>query len=483
MINAKLRGSIASEHKISSVIHNVLRSFFVGVKDNPNEVKINYLFSVLYSLFFKAFIYFTEVKYMKRFLVFKAILFVLSFVLIFQFCSVGVMGVTVVKGEEEITLPANFTASTTNDEKLKKLPIEIKAKSAVLMEVSTGEILMEYNGDVKLFPASVTKIMTMLLVAEAIDSKKISLTDKVVCSENAASKGGSQIWLEPGESMTVDELLRATAIGSANDAATLLGEYVSGSESAFISLMNARAKELGMKNTNFVNATGLDDTTDEHQTTARDIAIMSKELLKHEFITKYTTVWMDSLRGGETELVNTNKLVRFYEGTTGLKTGTTAKAGCCVSASAKRDGLHLVAVVMGSANSNDRFNTAKAMLSWGFSNYTIHQPTIDKTTIHPVTVIKGQCDVVDVTTPTLAPVLIKKGQESAVEVKTELCTDVEAPVLQGQTLGTVTVLVNGEKQNEYKITARDDVPKLNYFGAFLKISNFLTTGSTEYPFK
>ena len=197
----------------------------------------------------------------------------------------------------------------------------------------------------------------------------------------------------------------------------------------------------------------------------------------------YSTVWMDSLRNGESELVNTNKLVRFYEGTTGLKTGTTAKAGCCVSASAKRDGLHLVAVVMGSANSNDRFNTAKAMLSWGFSNYTIYQPTIDKTTIHPVSVIKGQRDAVNVKTPVLSPVLIKKGQEGAVAVKTELCTDVEAPVIQGQTLGTVTVLVNDKKQNEYKITAGEEVPKLNYFGAFLKIANFLTTGSTEYPTK
>ena len=408
---------------------------------------------------------------------------ILSALIFGQSILLNAGAVSVVKGESEINLPDTFTASVSNNEALKKLPVEIKAKSAVLMEVSTGEILMEYNGDLKLFPASVTKIMTMLLVAEAIDSKKISLTDKVVCSENAASKGGSQIWLEPGESMSVDELLRATVIGSANDAATLLGEYVSGSEGAFISLMNSRAKELGMKNTTFVNATGLDDTTDEHQTTARDIAIMSKELLKHEFITKYTTVWMDSLRNGETELVNTNKLVRFYEGTTGLKTGTTAKAGCCVSASAKRDGLHLVAVVMGSANSNDRFNTAKAMLSWGFSNYTIYQPTIDKTTIHPVSVIKGQRDAVNVKTPVLSPVLIKKGQEGAVAVKTELCTDVEAPVIQGQTLGTVTVLVNDKKQNEYKITAGEEVPKLNYFGAFLKIANFLTTGSTEYPTK
>ncbi len=419
---------------------------------------------------------------MRNFFVSKAFVFILSVIFVFQFCTVGVNGVSVVKGEEEITLPKDFTASATNDEALKKLPVEIKAKSAVLMEVSTGAVLMEYNPDMKLFPASVTKIMTMLLVAEAIDRKEISLTDKVSCSDNAASKGGSQIWLEPGESMSVDELLRATAIGSANDAATLLGEYVSGSESAFISLMNSRAKELGMKNTRFVNATGLDDTTDEHLTTARDIAIMSRELLKHDFITKYTTVWMDSLRNGKTELVNTNKLVRFYDGTTGLKTGTTAKAGCCVSASAKRDGIHLVAVVMGSANSTDRFETAKAMLSWGFSNYTLFAPVVDSSTIHPVNVIKGKTDFVNPRVPALSPVLIKKGQESGVQVKTELCTDVGAPVIKGQTLGTVSILIDGKKCNEYKITASAEVGELNVFGAFLKITNFLTTGSTEYPF-
>ncbi|MBO5897177.1 MAG: D-alanyl-D-alanine carboxypeptidase [Clostridia bacterium] len=419
---------------------------------------------------------------MRNFFVSKPIVFLISFCIVFQLCTVSAAGVSVVKGEEEISLPKDFAASVSNDAELKKLPVEIKAKSAVLMEVSTGEILMEYNSDVKLFPASVTKIMTMLLVAEAVDSKKISLTDKVSCSENAASKGGSQIWLEPGESMSVDELLRATAIGSANDAATLLGEYVAGSEEAFISLMNDRAKEIGMKNTRFVNATGLDDTTDEHLTTARDIAIMSRQLLKHDFITKYTTVWMDSLRGGETELVNTNKLVRFYEGTTGLKTGTTAKAGCCVSASAKRDGLHLVAVVMGSANSNDRFNTAKAMLSWGFSNYTLFTPRVDNSALNPVKVIKGKTDMVTPEIPQLSPVLVKKGQEESVEVKTQLCADVQAPVIKGQTLGTVSVLVDGKSHNEYKITASDEVGELNLFGALLKIANFLSTGGTEYPF-
>ncbi len=413
----------------------------------------------------------------------KVFIFTLSLILIVNLLCVSAVGGNVVKGEEEITLPASFTASVENKEALSKLPVEIKAKSAVLMDVATGEVLMEYNADLKLYPASVTKIMTILLVAEAINSKKISLTDKVACSENAASKGGSQIWLEPGEQMTVDELLRATVIGSANDAATLLGEYVSGSEEAFIDLMNQRAKELKMENTNFVNATGLDDTTEAHLTTSRDIAIMSRELLKYEFILDYTTVWMDSLRSGETELVNTNKLVRFYNGTTGLKTGTTAKAGCCVSASAKRDDLHLVAVVMGSANSNDRFETAKKMLNWGFSNYTIFSPQIDKTTIKPIPVINGLLTAVDVNIPSLKTVLIKKGDNEKVRVDVKLCEDVEAPVLKGQTLGSATVFVGDEKVGEYKLTALQEVEKINFFHALMKIFNYISNGEDSFSLR
>ncbi len=362
------------------------------------------------------------------------------------------------------------------------LPVEIKAKSAVLMDVATGEILLEYNKDEKLYPASVTKVMTLLLVAEAINNKQISLTDKISCSENAASKGGSQIWLEPGEVMTVEELLRATIIGSANDAATLLGEYVSGSEPAFITLMNQRAKALGMNNTHFVNATGLDDTTDEHLTTANDIAIMSRELLKYDFILKYTTVWMDSLRNGATELVNTNKLVRFYDGTTGLKTGTTAKAGCCISASAKRDDMHLVAVVLGSDTSDDRFNTAKAMLNWGFSNYCIYQPVLDKTIAKEIAVLNGITDTVEIKTPQLSPVLIKKSHEDSVKVEYDLCEDVQAPVLKDQTLGSVSVFVGDKQVSSYKILAGTEVKKLTFYSALLKILNYISNGEYSYPF-
>ncbi len=400
--------------------------------------------------------------------------FLLCLCLIFCTMSVNSFASQVVKEEDEINLPSTFTASVENKSELKNLPVDVKAKAVTLMDVETGEVLIEYNADVKLYPASVTKIMTLLLVCEAIEQKKISLTDNVTCSANAASKGGSQIWLEEGESMTVDELLRATVIGSANDAATLLGEYVAGSEESFISLMNSRAKEIGMKNTTFLNATGLDDTAEGHLTTARDIAIMSCQLLKHSFITKYTTVWMDSLRNGKTELVNTNKLVRFYEGTTGLKTGTTSKAGCCISASAKRDGLHLVAVVLGSANSNDRFDTAKNLLSWGFSNYTLYTPTVPKKEIKPVEVISGEEALVKVKIPKLSPLLLKKGDEDKANVTVELSENTEAPVLKNQALGSIKIHLGDKKIKEYNLTAVKDIKKLTIYTSLIKVLELIS---------
>ncbi len=387
---------------------------------------------------------------------------------------------TITKENENVAV-AKTIVTEDEQKKLDNLPVEIKAKAAVLMEVTSGKVLMEYNPDTKLFPASVTKIMTMLLVAESINSKKITLADKVTCSTNAATKGGSQIWLEEGESMTVDELLRATAIGSANDAATLLGEYVAGSETAFIDMMNNRAKELKMKNTHFENATGLDDTTDTHLTTARDIGIMSCELLKYDFIRDYTTVWMDSLRDGKTELVNTNKLVRFYSGTTGLKTGTTAKAGCCVSASAERDGLHLVAVVMGSDNSNDRFNTAKSMLNWGFSNYSCIVPEISKKYLKKIDVVGGKDDFINPEMPSISPVIVKKGEEDKVQVKVELEECLEAPVVEKQTIGKIKIVIDDKKVAEYKIIAKNSVERLGFWGYMKKLANFVANGEKEYP--
>lgn len=413
---------------------------------------------------------------MKRF-----ICFLLSIILILSTSITAFATNKMIVKENEDVQVAKTLITEEDKKQLESLPIEIRAKAAILMEVSSGKVLMEYNPDTKLYPASVTKIMTMLLVAEAINSKKITLADKVTCSANAATKGGSQIWLEEGESMTVDELLRATAIGSANDAATLLGEYVAGSETAFIDMMNKRAKELKMNNTHFENATGLDDTTDTHLTTARDIGIMSCELLKYDFIRDYTTVWMDSLRDGKTELVNTNKLVRFYSGTTGLKTGTTAKAGCCVSASAERDGLHLVAVVMGSDNSNDRFNTAKAMLNWGFSNYSCVTPKINKKDLKKVQVIGGKDDFVIPKISNILPIIVRKGEDENISIKVELEEKLEAPIEEKQTIGKVKVSIGDKSIAEYKIIAKNGVEKLGFWGCMKKLANFIANGEMKYP--
>lgn len=328
---------------------------------------------------------------------------------------------------------------------------------------------MSMNADEKLYPASVTKIMTLLLVTEALDSGKITLGDTVTASSSAASKGGSQIWLKEGEQMTVEELLKATAVYSANDACTALGELLAGSDEAFTAMINERARQLGMKNTHFDNCTGLDDTTTTHLTTAMDVAIMSRELLKHERITKYTTIWMDSLRGGATELVNTNKLVRFYKGTTGLKTGTTAKAGCCVSASAKRGNTHLIAVVMGSQTSDDRFNGAKAMLNWGFANYSTATPRIDPSLITDVAVIGGVADYVHPALPKAASVLVKKGDEGKIKTDVELCIDVKAPVEKGQVLGKAVIRLGDEKIGEYNIIAPEAVRALTFKDIFFRL--------------
>ncbi len=349
------------------------------------------------------------------------------------------------------------------------LPFEIKAKAAILMDVATGRVLLSMNENEQLFPASVTKIMPLLLFMEAVDEGRMSLGDAVVTSANAAAKGGSQIWLKEGESMTVADLLKATAVYSANDACTALGEALAGSEEAFVNMLNSRAKELGMNNTHFDNCTGLDDATDTHLTTARDVAIMSCELLKHERITDYTTIWMDSVRDGETELVNTNKLVRFYEGTTGLKTGTTDKAGCCISASAAREGTHLVAVVMGSPTSDDRFSAAKALLNWGFANYTTVTPVIDKTLIPRVSVLKGVESEVMPEIPDVGSLLIPKGSEEKLSQNIDLAVDVEAPVVAGQVLGTVTFALDGEVLGEYKLTSPKDIKKLNFGTVFVRM--------------
>ena len=340
------------------------------------------------------------------------------------------------------------------------LPVTVRAKAAVLMDQTSGQILLEMNSREKLYPASVTKIMALLLVAEAIDGGKLGLDDTVTTSTNAASKGGSQIWLKEGETMSVRDLLKATAVYSANDACTALGEQIAGGSEAFADMMNERARELGMRDTHFVNCTGLDDDTTEHLTSAYDVALMSRELLTHEWITEFTTIWMDSVRGGETELVNTNKLVRFYEGTTGLKTGTTNKAGCCVSASAKRGQTHLIAVVMGSNNSADRFEGAKALLSWGFANYETIRPQIDTSRVTRVRVLHGVRDSIVPQAPQTLPVLIPKGRAHDVTQKIDVALDVQAPVEKGQKLGTIRLQFGDQTLGEFMLTSPESVAAL-----------------------
>ena len=333
------------------------------------------------------------------------------------------------------------------------MPVKVNAKAAILMDQTTGKVLMSMNQDERLYPASVTKIMTMLLVAEAIDDGKISMDDTVTASANAVKKGGSQIWLKEGETMSVKDLYKAMTVDSANDACTALAETVSGSEESFINLMNERASQLGMRNTHFENCTGLDDTSENHLTTAYDIALMARELMTHKFVTDFTTIWMDSLRNGATELVNTNKLVRFYQGCTGLKTGTTSKAGCCLCATATRDGTSLIAVVLGCSNSTDRFEGAKTMLNYGFANWSTVTPQPDMSLITDVNVIMGEEKSITPKVPESTALLIPKGKEKDIVQDIELAASVEAPVEINQVLGTVRMSIDGEEIGSYPLTS------------------------------
>ena len=337
--------------------------------------------------------------------------------------------------------------------------LEIKAKSAVLLEPYTGKVLYDQNGDEKLPPASITKVMSLLLVMEALDRKEFGLDTVVTASEHACSMGGSQIWLEPGEAMTVDELLKATVIASANDACVALGELVAGSEEGFVKLMNERAAELGMNSTTFKNCTGLD--AEGHLTTANDVAIMSGELIKHELIKNYSTVWMDSLRNGESELVNTNKLVRFYDGTTGLKTGTTSIAKYCLSATAKRGTLSLVAVVMAGDTSQDRFEGAKKLLDYGFANYAFEEIKADLKE-KEVLVEKGEFKSVKVEAKGNVSFLCEKARKGEITKSVEWQKDIKAPIKKGQTVGYVNIYCGNENIGRIPITADQNLKKRDF---------------------
>ena len=353
----------------------------------------------------------------------------------------------------------------------------VSAPSAILIDAATGTVLFEQNADERREPASVTKVMTLLLVMEALDSGKIGWDDQVTASAAAAGKGGSQIYLEEGERLSMDEMLKSVVVSSANDCATALAEHVAGSEAAFVTLMNARAAELGMENTHFVNCTGLDDEPEarEHLTTARDVATMSRELLRHKEIRKYTTIWTDTVRGGKFGLSNTNKLVRFYEGTTGLKTGYTSTAGHCLSASAERDGIELIAVVLGCASSSERFADAKALLNWGFANYALVHPA-EGTILEPIPVKLGTAGTV---TPVLAepgPILIEKGQQSSIRRTVELPEELTAPVEKGEIIGTLTVSAGDTELARLPLTADADVGRLTFGALFLTLLRTMCGG-------
>ena len=353
--------------------------------------------------------------------------------------------------------------------------ITITAKSAILVEKTTGRVLFEYEADKQMPPASITKIMTLLLVMEAIESGKLSFDTEVTATEYACSMGGSQIWLEPGEVFTVHELLKAAAIASANDACVALAEAVSGTEEAFVELMNKRASELGMENTVFKNCTGLD--AEGHLSTARDIAKMSVALLSHDKIKEYSTVWMDSLRNGATELTNTNRLVRFYKGCTGLKTGSTDEAGCCLSASAERDGMELVSVTLGSPNTDERFAAGRKLLDYGFANFSVAEPKPPMDQIYDIPVIHGTNDHITPVFGEIPTFLLPKGQEGMIEQSVVLPENIEAPVEKGQVIGKVKVTLNGGEIGEYNILAGDSSEKMSFFAA-LKIL-FREAVSTE----
>ena len=352
--------------------------------------------------------------------------------------------------------------------------LEISAKSAVLMDAETGMVLYSKNASAALAPASVTKIMTLLLVAEAIRDGNISLGDNVYVSANAASMGGSQIFIKEGEAFSVEELLKSTVIASANDAAVALAELVAGTEESFVERMNERARELGMTNTHFENATGLDDTVTNHLTSAYDIALMSRELIKHDVVTKYSNVWQDSIRNGEFILTNTNRLVRYYDGCTGLKTGSTDKAGFCVSATAMRDGMHLIAVVMGAETRDDRNEAARAMLDYGFSGYALY--TEPESVLERVEVTRGVIDGVDVCSSNFAK-LVNKSDKKRIEKEYSIPEKLVAPFKQGEVVGYVVYKLDGEEIGKSEVFVKEDVAEITAFDLFMRMLKTIFTGA------
>ena len=362
------------------------------------------------------------------------------------------------------------TSSSNTKEILDDNFLNLESGSAILIEQNSGQILYGYNIHEKLHPASVTKVMSLLLIMEALDSGKITLNTQIPCSNNAASMGGSQIWLDTTETLSVHDMLKAIAVVSANDCVVAMAEYLGGTEEGFVQMMNARAKELGMNDTTFKNCHGLDK--DEHLTSAHDIALMSRELLvNHPKITEYTTIWTDSLRNGQSGLSNTNKLVRNYSGCTGLKTGSTSLALFNLSASATRDGLSLIAVIMKAPTSAIRFSNASSLLDYGFSNYSYKSFGTQGELIKSIAVTKGVSQEINVVYETSPSFLIKKGEESSITYEINLPENVQAPITQGQQLGTIKYYLNGSELETVSLIAENSVTKISLLNMTKSILN------------
>ena len=362
------------------------------------------------------------------------------------------------------------TDLTENNETSDNNFLNLEAESAILIEQNSGKILYEHNIHERLHPASVTKVMSLLLIMEALDSGKITLDTQIPCSSNASSMGGSQIWLDTTETLSVNDMLKAICVVSANDCVMALSEYLGGTEEGFVQMMNNRAKELGMNDTTFKNCHGLDE--DEHLTSAHDIALMSRELLmNHPTITNYSTIWTDTLRDGKSALSNTNKLVRNYAGCTGLKTGSTSLALFNLSASATRDGLSLIAVVMKAPTSALRFSNATSLLDYGFSNYSYKSFGNQGETVKQIAVTKGLSETVNAVYETSPSFLIKKGEESGITYEINLNESVQAPISQGQTLGTIKYSLNGTELASVNLVAETSVDKIQLFNMIKHIFN------------
>jgi D-alanyl-D-alanine carboxypeptidase (penicillin-binding protein 5/6) len=375
-------------------------------------------------------------------------------------------------GEVDVSIFEDDEEAVTSQEE-----IDIAAPYAILMEKETGTVIYEKDADEKVYPASVTKVMSLLLFVEAIESGHMSLDDTVIVSDYAASMGGSHVYLEEGEQMSVRDMLKCIVVSSANDATVALAEHIAGTEQAFTTLMNERAAELGMTNTVFCNCTGLLEQP-EHVTTARDVAIMSRELIKHDMIKEYTGIWMDTIRNGEFGLSNTNKLIRYYDGATGLKTGFTSTAMYCLSATAERDGVEYIAVVMHCETSQDRFESAKVLLNYAFANYALAN-TASEEKIEPVTVKMGKEDSVSAIPETEEKILVKKSDIPLITQELDMEESLTAPVQKGQRVGTLTIYKGDEVLLEIPVTAGETVERVTTGDIFKDLLGLIFAGAVK----